>query len=216
MARITIDVVMDLGCPFCYVALKRITRAIQTHQDRFPDDSIIVQWYPMILQPKAPKVSIDISTYIASVFGPEARDAKLEREQTLGRAEGINFNNRRKIGSTYDGHRLVHLAGEKSSTVQLAVVERLFKGHFEDGRDLSSHDFLKRVAVESGIERSEAKAWLNSRAGDLEVDEKIRKATMRGVRVVPDITIAGRYRIGSGYDTDYLIHVLGKARAGQV
>lgn len=159
---------------------------------------------------------MDISTYIASVFGPEARDAKLEREQALGRAEGINFNNRRKIGSTYDGHRLVHLAGEKSSTVQLAVVERLFKGHFEDGQDQSSHDFLKSVAVESGIEKSEAKAWLNSRAGGFEVDEKIRKATMRGVRVVPDITIAGRYRIGAGYDMGCLIDVLGKARAGEV
>ncbi|XP_014553229.1 hypothetical protein COCVIDRAFT_40715 [Bipolaris victoriae FI3] len=213
MARITIDVVIDIGCPFCYVALKRITRAIQTHQDRCPNDSIIIQWHPMILQPNAPKVSIDISTYIASVFGPEAKDAKLAREQALGRAEGINFNNRRKIGSTYDGHRLIHLAGEKSSTMQLAVVERLFKGHFEDGQDPSSRDFLMSVAVESGIERSEAKAWLNSRAGGLEVDEKIAKATMRGVEVVPDITIAGRYRIGTGYETDRLIHVLGKAGA---
>ncbi|KAF5846988.1 hypothetical protein GGP41_003225 [Bipolaris sorokiniana] len=86
MTRIIIDVVIDIGCPFCYVALKRIKRAIQTHQDRYTDDSIIVQWYPMILQPNAPKVSIDISTYIASVFGQEALDAKSECEQTLSRA----------------------------------------------------------------------------------------------------------------------------------
>lgn len=100
--------------------------------------------------------------------------------------------------------------------MQLAVVERLFKGHFEDGQDQSSHEFLTSVAIEPGIDISEAKAWLNSRAGGFEVKEKIRKATMRGVRVVPDINIARRYQIGADYDTDSIMHVLGIARAREV
>ncbi|KAH7110619.1 DSBA oxidoreductase [Dendryphion nanum] len=216
MATIKVDVIIDTGCPFCYIALKRIMRAIKTHQNRHGSDSIIVQWHPLILQPNAPKISMDISTYIASIYGPEVRDAKLKREEALGLAEGIKFNKHRKIGSTYDSHRLIHLAGEKSSTTQFSVVQKLFKGHFEDGQDQSSDEFLTSVAVESGIEKSEAVAWLESNVGGREVEEKIRKATARGIKGVPDITIAGRYPIGTRHDENSLLSIFEKVRLEEI
>lgn len=200
----------------CYIALKHITRAIETHKNRYSNDSIIVQWHPLILQPNAPKVPMDISTYIASVFGPEVRDAKLKHEEALGLAEGIKFNKHRKIGSTYASHRLIHLAGEKSSPAQFSVVQKLFKGHFEGGEDQSSHEFLTSVAVESGIEKSEVVAWLESNAGGLEVEEKICKATSRGIRAVPDITIAGRYPIGTRHDEKSLLSIFEQVRAEKI
>jgi len=160
----------------------------------------------MILQPNAPKVAVDLSTYVASIFGPEVRDDKLKREEALGRAEGIKFDRNRQLGSTYDSHRLIHLAGEKSSAMQSSVVQKLFQGHFEDGQAQSSLPFLVDVAVSSGIEKSEAVAWLESNAGGPEVKENIRKATAKGIRGVPHITVAEKYSLGSSYDEEYLLN----------
>ena len=155
---------------------------------------------------------MEIGTYIASIFGPDICETKLRNEQALGLSEGINFNPNRKIGSTYDSHRLIHLAGEKSSATQSSVVRKLFEGHFEDGKAQSLHSFLTDVAVESGIEKSEAVAWLESNAGGPEVEEKIRKATARGVRSVPHITVAELYPVGSRYDEKSLLSIFERIR----
>jgi predicted DsbA family dithiol-disulfide isomerase len=170
----------------------------------------------LILQPNAPKISIDLSTYGASIFGPEVRDAKLKREEALGLVEGIQFNQHRMIGRTYDSHRLIHLAGEKSSTTQFSVVQKLFEGHFEGGKDQSSRAFLTDVAVESGIEKSEAVAWLESNSGGREVEENVRKATARGIRGVPHITVAERYHVGSRYDEESLLGIFESVRAEEI
>jgi predicted DsbA family dithiol-disulfide isomerase len=122
----------------------------------------------------------------------------------------------RKIGSTYDSHRLIHLAGEKSSTTQTSVVRKLFEGHFEDGKAKSSHDFLIDVAVGSGIEKSDAVAWLGSNAGGREVEEKIHKATIKSVRGVPHITIAERYPVGSLYGEESLLTVFERVRVEEI
>jgi predicted DsbA family dithiol-disulfide isomerase len=166
----------------------------------------------MILQPNAPKVPMDLSTYVASIFGPKVRDGKLKREEALGRAEGIKFNRNRKVGSTYDAHRLIHLAGEKSSAMQSSVVRKLFQGHFEDGQAQSSLPFLVDIAVSSGVEKSEAVAWLESNAGGPEVEVKIRKATAKGIFSVPHITVAEKYSLGSRYDEEYLLNTFERLR----
>ncbi|KAH9213342.1 thioredoxin-like protein [Leptodontidium sp. 2 PMI_412] len=212
MAIIKLDVVIDTGCPFCYIALKRITKAIETYETRHINDSIIVQWQPLILQPTLSKTPVEIGTYIASIFGPEVRDIKMRNEQALGLSEGIKFDPNRKVGSTYDSHRLIHLAGEKSSATQSSVVRKLFEGHFEGGKAQSSHAFLIDVAVASGVEKSEAVAWLESNAGGPEVEEKNRKATSRGVRSVPYITVAELYPVGSRYDEKSLLSIFERIR----
>ena len=99
---------------------------------------------------------MNLSTYVATIFGPEVRDDKFRREEALGRAEGIKFNRNRQLGNTYDAHRLIHLAREKSGAMQSSVVQNLFQGHFEDGHAQSSLSILLDVAVSSGIEKSEA------------------------------------------------------------
>ncbi|PVH74504.1 thioredoxin-like protein [Cadophora sp. DSE1049] len=204
MVRITIDVIIDTACPFCYIALNHLTRAIERYESKNVNNSVAIRWHPLILQPNAPE-AVDLSTYVAAIFGPEVRDNKLEGEEAMGRVEGIKFNRNRKLGSTYDAHRLIYLAGEKSSSLQTSVVRKLFQGHFEDGQAQSSLPFLVDTAVSSGIEKSEAVAWLESNAGGPEVEENIRKATAIGIRSVPHITVAEKYSLGSRYDEEYLL-----------
>ncbi|KAG4433344.1 hypothetical protein IFR05_011172 [Cadophora sp. M221] len=185
MVKIRLDVVIDTTCPF---------------------------WLPQILQPNAPKTPIKLTVFSEQTFGPGILEAKFKREEAIGRAEGIKFNQARKIGNTFDSHRLIYLAGEKSLATQSAVVRKLFEGHFEGGEAPSSHEFLIDVAVKSGIERSVAEAWMNSNLGGPEVEEKIREAREKGIRGVPHITVQGTHPIGSLYDEESLLAVFERAR----
>ncbi|KAM0123590.1 hypothetical protein ACHAO1_011261 [Botrytis cinerea] len=212
MVTIQIDVVIDTTCRFCYIALNHITKAIDIFGKRYIDDSVVVQWLPQILYPYAPKTPIELTVFSARIVGPGVLEEKFKRDKVLGRAEGIKFNQGRKIGNTYDSHRLIHLAGKKSAATQSAVVRMLFEGHLEGGESPSSHDFLIDVAVKSEIERSEAAAWMESNVGGAEVEDKIRAASAKGIRGVPHVTIQEIYPVGSNYDSLSLLTIFERIR----
>ena len=143
--------------------MNHITKAIDIFEKRYINDSFVVQWLPHILYPYAPKTPIELTVFSVRMVGPGVLEEKFKKEEALGRAEGIKFNQGRNIGNTYDSHRLIHLACKKSAATQSAVVRVLLEGHFEGGESPSSHDFLIDVAVRPGIERSEAAAWMESK-----------------------------------------------------
>ena len=157
-----------------------------------------------------------LSVALASRFGPAARDQKLKMEEEIGRAEGIKFNFDRTIGNTFDSHRIIHLAGLISSTVQSSLVQTLLKGYFEDGQDLTSHAFLVQSAVDAGMDRSDAEDWLRSGKGAYEVAEKIQKASETGLRGVPHIVVGGLYPISGHYNANMLLSFFEKARADEL
>jgi predicted DsbA family dithiol-disulfide isomerase len=90
----------------------------------------------------------------------QALDAKVA---AAGAEESINFafDKMSRTPNTLDAHRLIWLAGKLG--VQDAVVERLFRGYFEEGLDLNDRPTLVRLAVEGGIPAPDVERLL---AGD--------------------------------------------------
>lgn len=159
---------------------------------------------------------MNLSAFLASRFGPEGAEQKRKMEEELGHGEGIKLNFNRMISNTFDSHRMIHLAGKTSSAVQSSFVQKIFKGHFEDGEDLASHAFLIQSAVDSGMDRTEAVDYLNSNEGTREVEEKIQQARETRLRDVPHIVIGGLYPILGHYNVDTLLRVLEKIRSAEI
>ena len=157
-----------------------------------------------------------LSAFLASRFGPEGAEQKRKMEEELGHGEGIKFNFNRMISNTFDSHRMIHLAGKTSSAVQSSFVQKIFKGHFEDGEDLASYAFLIQSAVDSGMDITEAVDYLNSNEGTREVEEKIQQARETRLRGVPHIVIGGLYPILGHYNVDTLLRVLEKIRSAEI
>ncbi|KAL3427736.1 DSBA-like thioredoxin domain-containing protein [Phlyctema vagabunda] len=206
------ETVDEDGLLECFLASKRITRAVSAYKQQHEGDTVIINWKPFRLRPDAPKESIPLSSFIESRFGRGSFDKFMAHEDALGRPLGIKFNPNRPMGDTLDSHRFVYLAGKKSNEVQSALVENLFSGHFEGGQDFASRAFLVKAATEAGIDSKEALEWLDSGAGTDEVEAEIHNAVVQGVRAVPNITIAGKYPMPGNYSESIIIQALERAR----
>ena len=159
-AGLRIQIYSDVVCPWCYVGMKRVEAALAL-LDR-PSD-LTVTWRPFELNPTMPVLGMDRKTYLEAKFGStEAVDSMLDHVRQAGRESGIAFAFDRipKAPNSFVAHRLIWLAGRAGR--QGAMVERLFRGYFEEGADLTQRPTLARLATEAGIEPETAQAWLGS------------------------------------------------------
>ncbi len=73
----------------------------------------------------------------------------------------------------------------------LPLYHRLFRAHFEEGRDLGRVDVLVKLAEQEGLDASEVHAVLGVDRFSPEVDDLRRHALERGVRGVPTLIRSG-------------------------
>lgn len=149
---------------------------------------------------------------MAQKFGADKVDAISKRLTSMGGPEGICFSMQGKLGNTRDAHRLVQLArskdeGEKgpspsSSKYQDGLMNGMMRRYFEEGGDITSHDLLLDAAAEAGIDRSEAKAWLDEGKGGEIVDREVQEAYAMGIQGVPHFIINGRYEVSGAQDVE--------------
>lgn len=131
----------------------------------------------------------------------------------FGEAEGINFSFKARIGNTRDAHRLVQLAKTKSNELENSVISALFKLHFEEDGDITSHDVLIAAGEKGGLDKAEVKSWLDEGRGGPEVDKEVEEAYRDGVSGVPNFTINGKYRVEGAQDPEKLVEVLKRIKA---
>ena len=83
---LTIDVVSDVVCPWCYIGKRRLEAALATLAAREPGRTPLVRWHPFQLNPDLPPDGIDRRTYLETKFGGPARAAQIyERVRAAGR-----------------------------------------------------------------------------------------------------------------------------------
>jgi predicted DsbA family dithiol-disulfide isomerase len=184
---LTIDVISDVICPWCFVGKRRLEKAVHVLARQ---REVRVRWHPFQLNPRMPKEGMDRKEYRTGKFGSLERSQALDTQmKETGATEGIafNFDKMARTPNTLDAHRLILLAGEQN--VQDAVVEALFRAYFTDGRDIGQRDTLLDVASEAGLMRERAVELLNS-GEDLEVIRAAEERAQRlGVQGVPFFVI---------------------------
>ena len=204
-AVIEIDIVSDTICPWCYVGKRRIERAV----DGFDGDEVRIRWHPYQLNPGLPPEGMDRAEYVAAKFGGvESARAVYERIREAGEAEGITFAFDRmpRTPNTFASHRVVHFAARAGR--QDETVEALFRGVFEQGRDIGDYETLLDIGAECGIDPVSLAEYL----GSTEDVDTLRTAEERsrrlGVTGVPFFIIGGRYAVTGAQEAAVLRGVL--------
>lgn len=100
------------------------------------------------------------------------------------------------MGNTRDSHALLLLAQRRSQTVLRQLQTVLFRGAFEEGRDISDRAFLLEAAEQAGLVEEEVRGWLDCEEAQTLVDGMNRRAREAGIVAVPSFVVQGRYRIG--------------------
>lgn len=201
--------------PKCYVGKKRLERAIELYKRNVPggaNDTFTITWHPFYLDPSLPKTGIDRDVHLARKFGPERLALVTAHLKRLGEAEGIHFSLKGKIGNTRDAHRLVQLAKTKSNELENKVIATLFKSHFEEDADITSHDVLAEIGEKAGLEKAEVKDWLSQGRGGQEVDREVEEAYRKGISGVPNFTINDRYEVQGAQDAEGFLDVFSRIK----
>ena len=132
---LTVDVISDVICPWCYIGKRRLEKAVAALAGR---ERVRVRWHPFQLNPHMPKGGVSRKEYRTAKFGSWERSLDLDAQVAeAGRAEGIPFDFDRvmRTPNTLDAHRLIGLADTEG--IQDAVVEAVFRAYFTEGRDIS-------------------------------------------------------------------------------
>jgi predicted DsbA family dithiol-disulfide isomerase len=186
---VTIDIVSDVICPWCFIGKRRLERALALYEG---GEKPLAHWLPFELNPQMPEGGMDRRTYRSAKFGSWERSLALDAQvASSGREEGIafDFTAVARTPNTRAAHRLIWLAGERG--VQDGVVEALFRGYFTGGKDLSDPAVLASVATSGGLDRGEVDRLLAGDAGLAAVLALEEEARRRGFLGVPTFIING-------------------------
>jgi predicted DsbA family dithiol-disulfide isomerase len=213
-APITIDVVSDVVCPWCYVGSRRLDNALAG----LPEVEAEVFWRPFQLDPTIPPEGRDRKEYMRGKFGSDERIRQLHDnliQSTLDAGIPFAFEKIRIAANTLDAHRLIRWAGGQGSQVQGAVVKALFKANFEDGANVSDHAVLTEIAAEAGMDTAIVAALLPTDADREAVRAEITQATRMGISGVPCFLLERKYAVMGAQPTEALADAIRQVAAAK-
>jgi predicted DsbA family dithiol-disulfide isomerase len=211
---ITIDVVSDVVCPWCYIGQKRLESALA----EVADVEVDLRWRPYQLDPTIPPEGIDRKQYMLAKFGTEERLRQIHANlEVAGDDAGIEFDfDAIKVSpNTLDAHRLIRWAATSGSGIQGDVARRLFSLYFEQGVNIGDPGVLVDVAGESGMDAAVVATLLATDADREAVEAEIATANRMGIRGVPCFLIEGRYAVMGAQDSGTLAEAIRQVAAAK-
>ena len=205
---LTIDIVSDVVCPWCYLGEKRLEAALS--EEAGP---VVVRWRPYQLDPTIPQGGLDRIEYMEKKFGKSGRLQSAHDNLTrLGAEVGVPFalDRIKRSPNTLDAHRLIRWAG--SAGFQAEVAARLFKAYFVEGRDIGDRKVLVEIAGECGLDANEVEKLLADGADVELVRQEIEQAQAMGVSGVPFFIFGGRLGVPGAQEPSVLRQAMAEAR----
>jgi predicted DsbA family dithiol-disulfide isomerase len=209
-----VDVVSDVVCPWCYIGERKLETALARLRADEPGLAPTVRWHPFELNPDLPVEGIPRAAYLEKKFGGKARAAEIyARVRAVGAEVGIAFDFDRiaRQPNTREAHRLIAWAQQRGDAG--ALVERLFRAYFVEGRWIGERDLLAALAADSGLPGDEARNVLASDLYRAEVEAEYREAQEAGITGVPFFIFNGRTAVSGAHDPDVLLEAIAAARA---
>lgn len=211
-ATISLDIVSDTICPWCFIGKRRLETALRLR----PEAGVTVRWRPYQLDPTIPAGGVDRREYLEAKFGGTAQAGEIyDRVRAAGAEEGIAFAFERiaRTPNTINSHRLIRWAG--TAGCQDAVVERLFRSYFLEGGDIESPAPLVGIARDCGMDADLVAELL---AGDADVElvnREIVTARKIGVTGVPCFVFSDRFGVMGAQPPEALADAIDRAVAEQ-
>lgn len=206
--NISVDVISDVICPWCYIGKRRLEKAIAA-----TDTQVSVRWHPFQLNPTMPKEGISRKEYRTRKFGSWERSLELDTKVVaVGESEGIHFafDKINRTPNTVDAHRLIRLADQHGC--QDAVVEALFRTYFTEGRDIGNRQTLIDVGAETGLDRQAVEFMLDSDEGIDAIANASEMSQQYGVDGVPFFIINQKIALSGAQDLEVFVEAFRNAQ----
>lgn len=195
---IRLDIFSDPICPWCYIGKVRLEQALADN----PNHGFDLHWQPFQLNPQMPRGGMDRRDYLERKFGGKTEAVRVYAQidsaaQDSGLA--LDFAGIKRTPNTLDAHRLIYWSGIEGC--QNAVVDRLFKAYFQQGRDISQGSVLAGIGAAAGMDKGAVETLLTSEADKDTVMNADAYAREIGVQGVPFFILAGQHAISGAQET---------------
>ncbi|MBV7695143.1 DsbA family oxidoreductase [Streptomyces sp. TRM70350] len=207
-----VEIWSDIACPWCYVGKARFEKALAAFPQR---DQVEVVHRSFELDPGRAKDDVQpVLTMLVKKYGMSEAQAQAA-EDNLGvqaAAEGLDYRTRgRDQGSTFDMHRLLHLAKEHG--LQDELIRRLYRANFAEERSVFNDDErLVEIAVGAGLDEAGVRKVLadpQAYADAVRADE--REAAQLGATGVPFFVLDRRYGVSGAQPAEVFERALTQA-----
>ncbi|MEX2035598.1 MAG: DsbA family oxidoreductase [Xanthobacteraceae bacterium] len=188
IAPLTIDVVSDVVCPWCFIGKKRLEKALSLK----PDIPVEVRYHPYFLNPWVPREGMSREQYLTTKFGsPDRYRSIAGRVAAAAAAEGLTYATEKmtRQPNTLDCHRLILWAQASGSAPQMK--QHLMELYFTEGADLSDREVLVRAAADIGMDAAATREKLASDADVEQVESAANAAKDAGIDGVPTFILGG-------------------------
>ncbi len=205
-----VDVWGDLVCPWCYLGKRRLERALAGFEHR--GEVEIVHRAFELDHGRPHDRTFDRVASLATKYGMTEERARAMEEEMERRAAGDGLEYHLLggvVGNTFDAHRLVQLG--RTRGIADAVLERLYRAHFTEGRSIFDVTSLAALGAEAGLDGEEARRALEDGAHAAEVRADERTAHELGVTGVPFFVLGGRYAISGAQPVETFAGALRRA-----
>lgn len=213
---LTIDVVSDVVCPWCYIGKRKLETALALPgAQTLP--TVVIRWHPFQLNPDMAPEGIARRQYLEDKFGGPAGAAEIyERVRTAGQAVGLalNIEGITLQPNTLAAHALMAFA-QSGDADGNDLAERLFKAYFVESRFIGSTDVLVDIAEEAGLNGAGARDFVTDPeqlAAVAQADAHVRSL---GISGVPFFIFNQKLTVSGAQNPANLLAAMQQAAAGK-
>jgi predicted DsbA family dithiol-disulfide isomerase len=204
-----VDVFSDTICPWCYVGKRRFERALSIR----PQPGLRIRWRAFQLNPSMPAEGMERQAYLEAKFGGGDRARSLYdtvRAAGAGEAIEFRFDLIKRTPSTLLSHRLLRRAMTQGQ--QDTLLELIFRGYFQEGRDIGDKEVLAEMADTVGMDRDKILDYLS---GDEDAEVIVAEDTVArraGINGVPCFIFNGRFALSGAQEPEAFLQMFDLAR----
>jgi predicted DsbA family dithiol-disulfide isomerase len=205
---VSIDVVSDIVCPWCFIGKKRIEKAIAL----VPHIPVRLRFHPYFLNDWIPRGGISREDYLTKKFGSVARYGEIaKRVQAAAAEEGLVYNIEKisRQPNTTDAHRLILWAGERGPQMK----QRLMDLYFTEGADLTDANILVQAAADVGLPRDDVAERLSTEDEVDLVTRAAQSAKEAGIDGVPCFIFGNALAVSGAQAPEQLANAIERAAA---
>jgi predicted DsbA family dithiol-disulfide isomerase len=202
---LTIDVVSDVVCPWCFIGKRRLEKALALK----PNIPVEVRYHPYFLNPWVPREGMSRQDYLTTKFGsPERYHGIAGRVAAAAEAEGLTYAVAKmtRQPNTLDCHRLILWAQSIGRAAQMK--QRLMELYFTEGADLSDREVLVKAAADVGLDPERTRQMLQSDADVERVEGAANAAKDSGIDGVPTFILGGVAAVSGAQEPEVLANAI--------
>ena len=209
---LTIDVVSDVVCPWCYIGKRNLESALAL-PDAVSLPNVVIRWHPFQLNPDLPAQGISRQQYLEDKFGGPERAAEIyERVRAAGQAVGLalNIDGITLQPNTLAAHALMafaQLGGFDASDIN----ERLLKAYFVENRFIGSAAVLAEIAEEAGLNGAAARTFVSDPEQLATVAQAAAHTQSLGISAVPFFIFNQKVSVSGAQDPATLLGAMQQA-----